>query len=361
MPVYKFTDGRKGWFFSFYFNGKKYKKERYNKKPMLTKAEAQACENEYKSFLEDEYNKSFIPEKEKLTILEAFDNYTESKRVVLKASTMVKYSTFRKCYLPCKNKILNDLTIKDVDDWKNSLKDDNCKIETRNKKLKMMNDFLNFCNIHYDLTNKVRIPLENKFKDTEPPKIVNYYTLEQFNLFYSVIDNEFYKTLFRALFFGGFRIGELLGMQVQDFTGDALIVNKTISRLDSKLVVLPPKTKNSYRKVLLDDTTSSMIKELIDSRKKGYIFGDKEPVSQQQIRRENTKYADLANLPRIKLHEFRKSCASLLERLGYSPYSIAARLGHTPKMANDVYIQANSKDQFKIVEDLNKMKKEGNQ
>lgn len=285
MPVYKFTDGRKGWYFSLSFNGKRYKKEKYNGKPMLTKVEAQSCEADYRRHLEQEKVKSQLDEKYKVTVLEAWDLYVDNKMLTLKPSTIAKYTTFKKCYLPCKELTLSQLEIYHIDQWKSQVKNDGCVTSSKNKKMAILDDFLDYCTLHYDLTNKLRIPLATKFKDNNPPKKVNYYTLEQFELYYSVIDNDFFKTLFRCLFYGGFRIGELLAMQIEDFKGNGLYVSKTLSRIGGKEVTMPPKTKNSYRLVLLDEITCQMLKELIGERKKGYIFGDKEAVSQQHIRR----------------------------------------------------------------------------
>ena len=60
--------------------------------------------------------------------------------------------------------------------------------------------------------------------DKEHPKNkkIRYQTLEEFNLFMTVVDEQFWRTLFIMLFWHGFRLGELLSLQVKDFNRETL-------------------------------------------------------------------------------------------------------------------------------------------
>ena len=60
MPVYKFTDDRKGWYFQFYFEGKKRKKERWKNERMESKSETIRCEHECLQMLKEEKIKSQV-------------------------------------------------------------------------------------------------------------------------------------------------------------------------------------------------------------------------------------------------------------------------------------------------------------
>lgn len=353
MPVYK-CKNKKGWYFSTYLNGKLYKREVYNGRDMLTKTEAQACEYSFRQELLKQLQLASMPEITRITMESAFLSFWEDKKLVLKDSTAYKYGVFLKNDLPCKNKILSEVTVFDIDSWKAELKASTNAAATKNKKLGLLNEFLEWCNIHYDMTNKVRIPLQTKFKDNSEPAKVNVYTYDEFKLFDSVIDNEFYKCLFNVLYFTGLRIGELSALLVTDYVDDSLVINKDLVRINGVDIVQPPKTKNSYRTVRLDASTSELVKKLIGSRASGYIFGDKNPVSQQRMREHAKAYALKAGLPALKIHEFRKSHATYLKDLGFDAYSIAARLGNTPEMSNDIYIQAHEFNQVEIINKINK-------
>ncbi|MEG2011044.1 MAG: site-specific integrase, partial [Bacilli bacterium] len=52
--------------------------------------------------------------------------------------------------------------------------------------------------------------------------------------------------------------------------------------------------------------------ELYDFTEDFYVFGFTEPISNERIYRENKRLANLANLKKIRIHDFRHSCASLL-------------------------------------------------
>ena len=80
MPVYKFTDGRKGWYFQFYFEGKKRKKERRKNERMESKSETTRCEHECLQMLKEEKNEK----SGKLTLYELYDDFVNASKSNLK-------------------------------------------------------------------------------------------------------------------------------------------------------------------------------------------------------------------------------------------------------------------------------------
>lgn len=56
-------------------------------------------------------------------------------------------------------------------------------------------------------------------------KKIRYQTLGEFNLFMTVVDEEFWQVFFSMLFWHGFRIGELLALQVKDINRENLKIH----------------------------------------------------------------------------------------------------------------------------------------
>ena len=78
-----------------------------------------------------------------------------------------------------------------------------------------------------------------------------FFTLEEFQQFLSVINDDIWKTLFQVLFYCGLRQGELQALNWNDidFTKDTISINKTLTTKlkGQKYTIFPPKTKSSYR------------------------------------------------------------------------------------------------------------------
>lgn len=61
------------------------------------------------------------------------------------------------------------------------------------------------------------------------------------------------------------------------------------------------------------------------------------PFTENLIRRNITRGAEKAGIPRIRIHNLRHSHVSLLIELGFSPHLIAERIGDTVQMVNSTY------------------------
>jgi integrase len=145
---------------------------------------------------------------------------------------------------------------------------------------------------------------------------------------------------YRALVFvgayGGLRIGELAALRRSrvDFAAGTVDVAETVNELKGKLVVGPPKTKASRRKVSLP---LGVMEELADhlrapGRPTDQVFkaqGDR-PASHLQLPPHiwRPAVAD-ANLAGLRIHDLRHTAVALWIAAGASPKEVAARAGHT--------------------------------
>lgn len=60
-----------------------------------------------------------------------------------------------------------------------------------------------------------------------------------------------------------------------------------------------------------------------------FVFGTDEPLKNSRLRERKNKICDKAELRRIRIHDFRHSCASLLINNGANITMVAKYLGHT--------------------------------
>src|SRR5574344_990401 len=91
MPAYKLDSKR--WYFTFYLNGKKYKKTKWNGEILKTKTEALQAERECKEQLTGNHDA------DRITLYELYDQYVSTTKINIKNSTLKKYAEFKKYYL----------------------------------------------------------------------------------------------------------------------------------------------------------------------------------------------------------------------------------------------------------------------
>lgn len=168
-----------------------------------------------------------------------------------------------------------------------------------------------------------------------------YFTYDQFKKFLSVEDDLKYRTIYEILYYCGSRRGKLRGLTLKniDFNHKTLSVKKQITDRSGTVKDFhfsSSKTKSSIRtlplnKVLLEGL--KMLKER-DSKLHGFnndffVAEDAFPISCNAITNRKNRNCKLAELPQIRTHDFRHSCASLLINSGANVTVIAKYLGHT--------------------------------
>lgn len=124
-----------------------------------------------------------------------------------------------------------------------------------------------------------------------------------------------------------------------------------------------PKNKTSIRTLqlpspLIDILTThrekcSKIEGFNDTLK---ICGGTKSLRDTSIEKRNEKYADMANIKKIRIHDFRHSHASLLANNGINIQEIARRLGHSKiEITWNTYSHLYPKEEERAIEVLNKI------
>ena len=190
----------------------------------------------------------------------------------------------------------------------------------------------------YGTSDKI-LSLIDTYKKTELKKEMDFFTIDEYNKFSSVIDKLEYKTFFDILYFLGLRKSEALALTWNDidFKKETVSITKNITRFidGKKWSFSTPKTKNSIRVLPIPKRVLESLKKIKndyskykDFSKNWLIFGINDPWGNTTICNVKNKYCKLAHVKQIRIHDFRHSCASLLINKGASIQLVSKYLGH---------------------------------
>ncbi|QOH65214.1 site-specific integrase [Bacillus amyloliquefaciens] len=195
--------------------------------------------------------------------------------------------------------------------------------------------------------NVKRLPLtRNKMKFWRP---------EEFKEFINLIpkDQVMFRTFYTLAFLTGLRSGEMLALQWNDI--DKILkeidVRKSCTWVKGEFIVTVPKTKNSIRRISVNEKLLKLLEYWKTQQKKlfeelgilhsdeTYIFQYKDIPSRKDIFSRKIKYfCKDSNLEPIRLHDFRHSHVALLINQGEDYITIKERLGHgSVQTTIDVY------------------------
>lgn len=154
----------------------------------------------------------------------------------------------------------------------------------------------------------------------------------------------------------GLRRGELLGLRWQDVDLHAgvLTVRQALQRVGGELVIVAPKTQRSARRVALPDECVRALRaqraqQLADKRAagqnwkgtgQGLVFTTKNgtPIEPRNLNRSFEALCARAGVRRVRFHDLRHTCASLLHEQGADARMIMEVLGHSSiRVTMDVY------------------------
>lgn len=197
--------------------------------------------------------------------------------------------------------------------------------------------------------------IDLKKDPNEKKKDMMYWTVEQFNKFIVNENKPVYHLLFMNQFYMGMRIGETLALQWKDIdlVNNTINIQKTWADMLRKATT--PKTNNSYRLITMPQFLSDeykAFKENMNANDNDYIFGMAVPFYRSSVRRElnetikrtNIKLPQNEQIPIIRIHDLRHSCASYMINnmvtdgtVNFSVYDIAKRLGDNLDTVLSVY------------------------
>ena len=156
----------------------------------------------------------------------------------------------------------------------------------------------------------------------------------------------------------GMRRGELLGLMwdAVDLDGNRLVVRQSLSWVNGRAVLQPPKTRTSRRVIPLPDVVATALRE---HRKRqedeeaaagdtwedsGFVFTTRRgaPMSPYTLSKYWRDLREKAGLGTLRFHDLRHTAVSLLLALGVPPHVVREIAGHSDiKVTMTVYAHGN--------------------
>lgn len=280
----------------------------------------------------------------------AIEEYFKYSKTIYKKSNYYEQNRkILKHILPYfKDKNIYEIGISDIVSWKISIEKNNYSYNYKSYLYYALSSIFDFLVKYYNV-DKNYARLEGNFKNNEINKNGNIWTIEEFNQFINSIDDDYYKILFKLLFFTGMRKGELLALKWEDidFNNKTISINKTITRNHE---LQTPKTQTSNRIISISDNLINELSKL--KQDSDFIFD----ISFTQLKRKKDYYCNLSGVKQIKIHEFRHSHACLLFTNKIEIEDISYRLGHSNiSMTMSTYLRYLPRNEKRVVNLLNSL------
>lgn len=284
----------------------------------------------------------------KMTVGELCDEYLKNKESEVRKTSLDKSaSILRVNVLPYLAKVkIDKLDVKRLSEWKNRVNEREVGVSTKQNAYREFCAMLNWA-VKMEYLPANPLPKVGNFKEiyfSKPQDKLHYYTAEQFKEFISVAkknrDNKFGQSVyvfFCIAFYTGMRKGEINALKWSDVEGNIIHVRRSVAQKVKGVHFMetPPKNRSSYRDLQMPSCLMEILSEQreLQSQEKGFsddfrVCGGDDVLSDTYIENTNQKYARIAGLPKIRIHDFRHSHASILANEGINIQEIARRLGH---------------------------------
>ena len=245
---------------------------------------------------------------------------------------------------------IDKLSVQILEDWKNTINEKGFSITTRKNIYKTFRAILNYA-VRIDLLAKNPLQfISAAYDDAQVTGDMRYYTF------------------FSTLFYTGARKGEANALDWTDLDGDILHINKNVvQKLKGGDRVTPPKNKSSDRTLQIPTPLMYVFELQKNWQKKNGIYsphakicGATNFLRDTSIENKNKQYALAAGLPKIRIHDFRHSHASLLANEGINIQEVARRLGHSKiEMTWNTYSHLYPREEERAVKVLDKVRLPG--
>lgn len=328
-------DGRK-YIWYVWETGLDGKKRKKFSKAYKTEAEAKRAEKEYlkmSEVFEGDMN---------MTFKELYTKYYEVQKDIVRYSTLKTYRDRIK-YIGMFDKVkLKDMDAIHYQKWRAEMMKVDISNSYKNEIQKFLKIVINWAVKTYGFNmNKFYGRMEPFTSASDIKKEMDFYTLEEFNQFISSAPNLQIKCMYETLYYCGLRRGEARGLQWKDvnWIDKRLSVTKQAvthgSENSTNYELTKPKTQKSNRILPIAEILFRDLKQLYEEQKQfaefneeWFIFGNFIPITFYQMRHKNIEIARDAKIKRIRLHDFRHSCASLLINNNANIAVVSQFLGH---------------------------------
>ena len=311
---------------------------------------------EYKEMQERENDElDFL--KQRITFKELADEWLQLQDDTngLKASSLLRMKNCtERTYKSLGNTLVVKLSYRKIQNFITSLSKDGVNLNTgKGLSQKTQKHYLTFISNVMLYAKKCGIIEHNPCRDIifskSKSKEINVYSLSEMRKMLSLIDEKAptdYKLFFNLLAYSGMRRGEVLGLEYKDINSDTSVL--TIKRTSNYrsgvgLYTDTPKTKSSYRSLVIQSKLIELINQLRDEQKQQaekcgelwcdtdrlFITWDGKPMHPNTPYTWLERFCKLEEIPFKGLHSFRHFVATQALTSGVDVKSVSAMLGHS--------------------------------
>ena len=317
-----------------------------------------------------------------MTVGELAEKYLAAKYTEVRRSTAEKTERMLNRYvLPTMQKERIDrLNAQKLQEWKQSITTLGLAPKTQKNIYSEFRAMLNFA-VKMEYLPRNPLLAVGNFKDNDftPPKDkLRYYTADEFLRYKAAaladaeakgtISEYAFYVFFCVAYYMGMRKGEINALRWSDINGGLLTVRRSVSQKvkGESAVETLPKNKTSYRTIEIPEPLMEILAEWKKRLAERVAYRDNYRVcgggetgvlSDTNIDLHNRRYAAAADLPHIRIHDFRHSHASLLANEGINIQEIARRLGHAKiEMTWNTYAHLYPRESERSLSVLNRVK-----
>ena len=334
----KITKDGRSWVFIQYSKGLDGKRHQYQSQAYMTEDEAIQAEKAYLNKYKD------VEVNPHMTFKEAYTIYYDYQKDKIKDSTLKTYRDRIKYMGLLDNVELVNLNWDLYQKWRAQINKTNLCDRYKTDIQKFIKQVINFAEKQWDFNLR---KFYNKLEPFKTPgalkKEMDFYEREEIFKFISVVDDLRYKCFFELLYYCGLRRSEARGLQWKhiDFINKTLTVSQQVlnpsnSNASTEWYISSTKTEASNRTIPISTTLLNDLAELKKTNERlskfkqtWFVLGDNVPMATGRMYFYRDKYAEKAGIRRIRLHDFRHSCASALIS-GAAPITAVSNfLGHS--------------------------------
>lgn len=334
----KITKDGRSWVFIQYSKGLDGKRHQYQSQAYMTEEEAIQAEKIYLNKYKD------VEVNPHMTFKEAYTIYYDYQKDKIKDSTLKTYRDRIKYMGLLDNVELVNLNWDLYQKWRAQMNKTNLCDRYKTDIQKFIKQIINFAEKQWDFNLRKFYNKLEPFKTLGTlKKEMDFYEPEEFFKFISVVDDLRYKCFFELLYYCGLRRSEARGLQWKhiDFNNRTLTVSQQVlnpsnSNASTEWYISSTKTEASNRTIPISTTLLNDLAELKKTNERlskfkqtWFVLGDDVPMATGRMYFYRDKYAKKAGIRRIRLHDFRHSCASALIS-GAAPITAVSNfLGHS--------------------------------
>lgn len=292
-----------------------------------------------------------------LMFTELIDSYIDHQRSRLKPSSVysIESKISTNIYPFFIGKRVADVTPLDILEWQRSVDHYSYKYKTSLRG--QLSAIYKYGERYHDIKNIM--PRVEGFRNLEPKKEMLYWTPEELKTFIPYVQDPLFAMYFRLLYTSGCRKGESLALTWDDIDFDAckISVTKSITRKtkDAAFAVTTPKNRSSVRDILIPKSLCGDLakykqeQNITDDTE--FIFGRDKPFGDRSVDRRLSEACEQSGVKKIRIHDFRHSCASMLISSGVSIVAVSKHLGHSNiEQTLNTYSHMMPSDESKMVE-----------